>query len=136
MDLVIDANILFSAIIARGRDLEVIASGKVRLFSPETLLKELERNKAEVRSKASFSESEMDAFLELVLPEVKLIFEEDFRHFLPEARNLLPEHPKDSPYLALALKLGCPIWSYEKRMKGQKRVKVLATSELLELIQI
>ena len=134
MDLVIDANIVFSAIINMGRSLDVIASGKVRLFSPETLLKELERNKGEIRSKAGFSESEMDAFLELILPEVKLVFEEDFRQLLPEARKLLPEHPKDSPYLALALKLGCPLWSYEKRLKSQNRVKVLTTREVIELL--
>ena len=134
MDIVIDANVVFSIIINMGRSLDVIASGKIRLFSPETLLVELERNKDELRSKAGFSESEMNAFIELMLPEIKFIFEDEFKGYLAEAKKLLPEHPKDVPYLALALKLRCPIWSYEKRLRSQDRVKVLTTGEIIELL--
>ncbi|PIN85274.1 MAG: hypothetical protein COV47_03030 [Candidatus Diapherotrites archaeon CG11_big_fil_rev_8_21_14_0_20_37_9] len=37
--------------------------------------------------------------------------------------------PKDVPYFALALKLRCPIWTNDKLLKKQKKVKIISTSE-------
>ncbi|MEI6732208.1 MAG: PIN domain-containing protein, partial [archaeon] len=38
---------------------------------------------------------------------------------------------KDAMYLALALKLNCPIWSNDKLLKNQTQIKVYSTSELM-----
>jgi predicted nucleic acid-binding protein len=63
---------------------------------------------------------------------VKFIKEEEYSEFLSEARKVSPD-PNDSDFFALALKLNCPIWSEDKRLKKQSRVKVLSTRELMEL---
>ena len=52
---------------------------------------------------------------------------------IPEAKEISP-HLKDVEYFALALKLGCGIWSREKAFRDQSRVKVYSTGELLELL--
>ena len=41
-------------------------------------------------------------------------------------------HSKDIEYFALALKSNCAIWSDEKALKKQSKVKVLTTSELVK----
>jgi len=33
-------------------------------------------------------------------------------------------------YFALALKMKCPIWSNDKRLKEQKTIKIISTDEL------
>ena len=38
----------------------------------------------------------------------------------------------DTAYIALALHLNCPIWSNDKKLKKQDKVKVITTKELLE----
>jgi len=53
---------------------------------------------------------------------------------IEEASKLLAEHKKDVPYLALALKYNCSVWSYDKNIKKQNKVKVCNTKEILELI--
>jgi predicted nucleic acid-binding protein len=39
---------------------------------------------------------------------------------------------KDTHYVALALKLNCPIWSNDTDLKKQNKVKIYNTKELLE----
>lgn len=70
----------------------------------------------------------------ILLSEViEVIQEFEYEKFIPEALKLLPKHPKDAPYFALALKLHTPIWSNEKRFKQQSTVKVFKTHELKKL---
>ena len=52
-----------------------------------------------------------------------------------EAKEISPD-PDDVPYLALALKLGCAIWSNDKELKKQSVVKVYNTQEILQLLNI
>ena len=72
-------------------------------------------------------------FFILLCEVLEVIPKSEYERFLSEAKNLLPEHPKDGPYFALALKLSIPIWSSEKRFKKQSKVKVFPTHELKEL---
>lgn len=54
---------------------------------------------------------------------------------MPQAQSITPDK-YDQDYFALALKLGCPIWSNDKALKGQKRIKVYSTKEVADLIGI
>jgi len=49
---------------------------------------------------------------------------------LAEAKKLSPD-PDDAAYFALALKLGIPIWSNDKKLTGQKQVRIYSTEELM-----
>ncbi|RJS69154.1 hypothetical protein CW713_05800 [Methanophagales archaeon] len=54
--------------------------------------------------------------------------------FIPKAKRLLSTHPKDVPYLALALKFNCPIFSGDKTLKRLSPVKVLSPKEVSKLL--
>ncbi|MBN2517441.1 MAG: hypothetical protein JXB14_01210 [Candidatus Altiarchaeota archaeon] len=64
--------------------------------------------------------------------EIMVIATPELDLFMEKARNLSPD-PNDSEYFALALKLGCPIWSNDKALKKQDVVRVYSTKELSEL---
>lgn len=71
-------------------------------------------------------------FLERILQwRIEFVPVEEFKDFLKEAELVCPD-PDDIEYFALALKLNCPIWSEDKRLKKQSKVKVFSTSELLK----
>ena len=53
--------------------------------------------------------------------------------FQKEAEKISPGL-KDTQYLALALKLNCAIWSNDKKLKEQDKVKVYSTNELLQVL--
>jgi len=42
---------------------------------------------------------------------------------------------KDAPFLALAMQLGCPIWSNDRHFQRQNKVRAYTTRDILEIIK-
>lgn len=52
---------------------------------------------------------------------------------MKEAFDLMKDRdPKDTPFLALALQLGSPLWSNDKYFKDLQKVIVYSTGSLVE----
>ncbi len=138
MDVVIDANELFSCIIAKGkrlnsRTLDIFFSDKIKLFAPTKILEELERNKEEIIRKSGLTAYEFATFLELLKIRIALTPLKEFVVEVEEAKQLAP-HLKDAQYFALALHINARIWSQERAFKNQKRVRVVSTNDLWKLL--
>lgn len=135
MDLVIDANILFAALIKDSINVKLILDENIHLFAPEYLLEEFYKNKGEILEKTNRKEKEFNDIYDILKSIITFIPAKEFKEFLKEAEKILPDHTKDAPYFALALKLTCPIWSNEKLLKTQKVVEVYSTHDVLRLIR-
>jgi predicted nucleic acid-binding protein len=130
MEIVIDANILMSALVStKGFTYDLIFNDKIRLFAPEYLLEEFKDHKKEILQKSSLTEEEFNLFLSLISPRIDLIPDYEFQKFINQAEEITPD-PDDVKYIALALKNNCPIWSNDKKLKEQKGVKIYSTDEL------
>lgn len=134
MDFVVDANIVFAAIIRRADTCELLFSSRLSLYAPEFLIKELEEHKKEILEKSGLSEEDFKQFTTIMTSRIKLFPFEDFQPYIQKAKKTTPD-PEDIEYLALALKLNCPIWSNDKQLKKQQAVKVISTTELLNLVK-
>jgi len=133
MLIVIDANELFSLLIQGSKSSkEIFLSKNIELVAPEFLLNELANNKEELLFKTHRTEDEFSELLSVFKDRVKLIPEQDFCQFMPEADKIFPKHTKDAPYFAIALMLNCPIWSEEKLLKRQTKVQIFDTKELFD----
>jgi predicted nucleic acid-binding protein len=77
------------------------------------------------------SEDEFDEVMGFLMGEIDLIPSSQFVDFLSKGKEISP-HLKDFEYFALALKLGCPIFSGDPALKRQPSVKVLSPRELLD----
>ena len=131
MLVVVDANELFSLLIkGTSKSETILFSDKVELIAPEFLLIEFSNNKKEIRSKTHRSEVEFSRLLSIFERRITFLPKEEFEKFIPKALKLFPEHTKDVPYLALALKFDCILWSEENLLKKQFSIKVLNTWEL------
>ena len=133
MNLIIDANILFAALIRGNITAELIIDEKVSLFAPEFLLEEFQKYKELILNKTSRTEKEFEEILSIFLSLIRIIPISQFNLCLEEAENISPDK-KDAAYFALALKLKCPIWSNDKLLKNQNIVKVYSTEDLLRII--
>lgn len=134
---VIDANELFSILIKESKfPKEILLSNEVELIAPEFLLIEFSNNKEEILSKTHRTEDEFLDVLFIFEDRIKLIPEQEFKDFIEEAYNLLPEHIKDVPYLALALRFRCLIWSEDKSLKNQSKVEIFNTKELSKMLRL
>lgn len=133
--LVVDGNVVFSALIRAGKPLEVFLANNIfnvfELVAPEFLFSELGKKLDKLLLHTKLTKEELSVIFSFLKREVNIIPPSEFLAKLPEAIKL---NFKDSPYLALALKLNCPILSGDKELKEQSKVKILSPSEALSLI--
>ncbi|MFH1750215.1 MAG: PIN domain-containing protein [Candidatus Micrarchaeota archaeon] len=127
--MVVDANILFSAILKPGLTRRVWFNTDIVLFSPKFLLTEFSKYKPYLIDKYIRSDAEFEQLAIKLLSRLKFIDDESLKPYLPAAESLVADE-KDQFYLCLALKMNAAIWSNDKALKRQKRVKVYSTDEM------
>jgi len=130
MRVVVDANVMFSALIRRAATTDLLFSDKLELYAPEFLFTEIDKHRLEILSKSELSKSRFEQALLLALSEVNIVRHELLKGFIVEAKRVCPD-PNDVFYFAVALMLGAAIWSNDKKLKEQNRVKVHSTKDLL-----
>ena len=131
MDLVIDANILFSVLIKRGKTEEIIFETDLRLFSPEFIFEEFDKYKEKILGKTERTDEEFNHLLNILKKKIITIPNEETEKYISEATKISPDK-KDVDYLALALKIKCAIWSQDKALKEkQNKVQVYSTGDLV-----
>ncbi len=134
MQLVVDANILFSALIKDSVTSDLIVDNSLNLVSVEFIFEEFGKYKSLIKEKTERTEEEFDRFMEIILKKITLVPYEEFKSFITEAEKISPD-PKDTEYLALALKLNCFLWSNDKKIKPQEKVKVYSTEDLMNKLK-
>lgn len=134
MLLVADANVLFSFFNSKSKAREIVLLEDLKLFSPEFLLKEIEKHKEEIKKKFGLNEKQFSLTLELLKITVELVPLKEFKEFIENAKRISPD-PDDVQYFALALKLDIGIWSNDKALKKQSAVEVQSTAEVLKLME-
>lgn len=132
MDLVVDANILFSALIISGKTEELFFEEDLHLFAPEFLFEELGKYYQLILDKTGRTQEELEELLTILKKKIKVIPNEETDKFIRLAREICPDK-NDADYFALAMKLRCPIWSNDKNLKKQKLIVVYSTQELVEM---
>lgn len=130
MDLIVDANIVFAALIRDGATIGIFLEPELHLFGPEFLFDEIEKHKHELARKTRRGQSELEELLILMRRRITIVPKEEFAHCMGYAERVSPD-PYDTVYLALAMRLEIPIWSNDKRLKEQDAVRVYSTKELL-----
>ena len=131
MKLVADANVLFS--IAREGSVAslIIAKYRLLLYAPSFSLDEIAGHNKEFVSNSglrTFRQAE-----QRLLKMVHFVRLSEFRNEVKEAAGKISD-PKDIVYVALAGKIGCPVWSNDRHLKEQSEVPVFTTKELIELL--
>ncbi len=132
MNLVIDANILFSLVISKSKVEDVFVHQDIILYSPEFIKVEIEKHIKIILNKTHRSEIELSEILDILNRRIRLVPYADFAEFYEEAQILSPDK-NDAAYLALALKLKCAIWSNDKKLKEQNVIKVYSSEELIAI---
>lgn len=131
MKLIVDSNVLFSSLIKDGKTAELLLDFSLNLYSPEFIFQEFEKHKNEILEKTRRTEQEFNEILDILKTIIKIVDKKDIEPFFKKAKELSPD-PDDYMYFALALKLNCPIWSNDKRLKHQNIVRIYSTEDLVK----
>lgn len=133
MRLVVDTNILLSFFRENLVRFIIVNSDflGIELFCPEHAIKELKKNESDILEYSNLNSKQFNEALSELSNFIKIPPKESSGQFEPEAKRLI--HDKDVPIFALALKLGCAIWSNEPAFKRQSKVEILSSGEMIKL---
>ena len=129
MELIVDANILFAVLIAKGKTEKLIFQEELNLFAPEFLFKEFNKYTELILEKTNRSNNEFKEILHILKNKIKTVPNKETEKFIMQAKKICPD-PNDIEYFALALKLKCAIWSNDKKLKEQNVIRIYSTEEL------
>ena len=131
MKIILDSNILFSALIKNSKTRELIFEKNLDLFAPKKLIREINKYEKEISKKSGLSIQNLRIFNQIILKKIIFIEEKEYENLFKKANELCPDK-NDVEFFALALKYKIPIWTNDKILKKQNEVKVLNTNEVLE----
>ena len=134
MDLVVDANILFASLIKKDMTSDILFDNNINLYAPEFIFSEFEKYKDYIKNKTERTDEEFNELMDLFERKVSLVPLEEIKPYLEEAEKLSLD-PKDISYIALALKLNIPIWSNDKGLKKQNKIKIYSTTDLIHFFK-
>ena len=129
MILIIDANVLFSALIKNSLTAELIFNEDILLSTPEFIITEFFKYEDLILKKTHRTREEFVQIMHLLNDVITVIPKEEYSEYIEEAEEISPD-PKDILYLALALKMKCPVWSNDGKLKNQDKVEVFSTQDL------
>jgi predicted nucleic acid-binding protein len=128
---VVDTNVIVAWLLKPdGLSGKIIRSLELELHTPYKTVDELWKNKSEWDRKNS--RVDLGRFIDQLGYYIR-VQPTDFNspHVL-EARNLMHDvDPDDSEFVALAIMLDMPIWSYDPDLRRQSRVKVVTSDYIL-----
>lgn len=131
MILVIDSNILFASLLKDSGTSDILF--KHKLYAPEFIFEEFRKYREYLKGKTKRTEENFNELFDLFERNVTLIPKEEIESFVERAEKISPDQ-KDVPYLALALKLNCSLWSNDMDLKEkQNTIQVYSTEDLIKM---
>src|SRR3989338_136731 len=134
MLLVADTNILISFFNERSTAREFATSSSLALCSPRFALQEINKYKQDILESFSLSDAQFSFILKLMNSVVQFVETEQYKHFLSRAIRVCPD-TNDIDFFALALKFDCPVWSNDKKLTKQSKIRIVSTGDLLGLLK-
>jgi len=135
MKIVIDTNIFIAAIIKPSFVRRLIVESNADLLFPETIIEEIEKNKDEILRKSGLSDEDLQTVINILLDYVELIPKSEIRPYMKEASGIINRiDPEDTPFIAACLAQNAILWSDDKDLKKQIKIKVLNTKEIMRIL--
>ena len=145
MNLIIDTNIVFSAILnpkSNIGDLLLNYQDKVKFYAPEFLLTEIEIYSSKIQKASKQSTTEILISKILILSSIVFITEElILQENWIKAFDLTKDIDEDdTPFVALAIQMNSKLWSGDKKLTNgllsKKSDLIYTTQELKNLLLI
>lgn len=134
MNIVIDSNVLFSALIKNSTTRKLILEYEGSFLFPEFIFEEIEKHKAELLKKSKMDQEDFDTLLKIILQKVTVIPNEEMEPHKQDAVEIMSGlDMNDVIFVACALTYhGSIIWSDDKGLKRQARVRIVTTEDVLK----
>lgn len=137
MKLVIDTNIIISAIVRDSMTRKALLSPYFDFYTPDTAISELEKHSELLMRKTDLNKENIMGIIEFIMDSIIIVPSGTFDKYLPIAMGEMKDIDEtDSPFIALALSFSNDgIWSNDRHFQRQKLVRTWTTREMLIELQ-
>ena len=135
MKLVLDTNILLSALIKNSTTRKIIVESEWDLYYPEMSFHEVRKYKELVLNKSGMQEQDYTKLINYLLKHIILVPDEIIYENLEKAKNIMHNiDPDDVVFIATKLSIADSIiWSDDTDFDKQNQIKVLKSKEVSKL---
>ncbi|MEA3458209.1 MAG: PIN domain-containing protein [Candidatus Thermoplasmatota archaeon] len=132
MKIIIDSNILFSALIKNSLTRRMVLDYNGYFLFPSFIFEEMEKHKGELLKKSKMNAKDFNLLLNLLLRKVMVVPIEALFQYRKKAYEIIKDvDPDDTIFIACALAHpDSVIWSDDKKLKQQTHVRVINTTEM------
>jgi predicted nucleic acid-binding protein len=131
--LVVDANVVISALIADSKTRELVVTLKPELLTPEVIHGEIGNHEALIVEKSGMDADRVQQFIDLLFRYIETVPASEFYPYIEEAEEAIGDiDPDDVLYVACALAREAGVWSDDSDFDEQDLVPVFTTGEVVE----
>ena len=137
MRIILDTNVLFSALIRDSLTRKIILEFKDKFLFPSYIFEELEEHKEEIRIKSKLEDYDFELVLSRLLERVEIVGSEKLEQYKEEAVEIAKKIDLDDS-LFFACALAYPdsiIWSDDRALKRQIKIRIIDTLEMMEILE-
>jgi predicted nucleic acid-binding protein len=132
MKLVIDANVVISALIADSKTRELIVTLEPDLLTPAFVHDEIENYKELIVEKSWMEPDRVTQFIDLLFQHIEVVPADDFYQAIDQAKEAIGDtDPDDVLYLACAIASDAAIWSDDSDFDEQNLVETYSTADVI-----
>ena len=133
MRLVVDANVIISALIADSKTRELIVTLDPNLLTPQFVHDEIENYEDLIAEKSGMKPRRVQQFVDLLFQYIEVVPADEFSSWIEGADEAIGEtDPDDVLYVACALANDARIWSDDSDFKEQDIVEAYSTSDVMD----
>ncbi len=132
MKLVIDANVVISALIADSKTRELIVTIKPDLLTPAFVHDEVENYEDLIVEKSGMKSARVAQFTDLLFQYIDVVPASEFYPAIESADEAIGDtDPDDVPYLACAIAYNAAIWSDDSDFDEQNLIGTYTTNDVV-----
>ena len=137
MIIVVDVNIIISALIRNGTTREILLKSGQDFCFPEHSLHKIRKYKQLILEKSELTEQELRVILNGIFYCIRIIPTEELLQYWDEAKRIMEKiDPEDVPIIAAALSQeNGIIWSDDKHFDKQNNIRILKTNDMTSLFK-
>ena len=133
MKLVVDANVVISALIADAKTRELIVTLEPDLLTPAFVHDEIENYEEMIAEQSGMELDRVAQFIDLLFQYIDVVPAAEFHPAIERADVAIGDtDPDDMLYLACAIASDAAIWSDDSDFDQQNLVETYSTSEVID----
>jgi len=133
MELVVDANVVISALIADSKTRELIVTLEPNLLTPAFVHDEVENYEALIVEKSGMEPNRVSQFVDLLFQYIEVVPADEYYPAIERADEAIGDtDPDDVLYLACAIARGAAIWSDDSDFDEQNLAERFSTSDVID----